>query len=624
MKKKSLLLVLSSALLLLAACDGNEGSNSKQSSSSSASGGDSSLNNETDSVTKEDGIDIESDFASQEKEIFSDVTIIDVSTINEGESHLIESGGKYLLTGENENARVVVSTKEEVTLVFSSLNLTSLGDAPIEVQNAGALTIHLASATKNYLADSENNTLEACLLVKKVALVLEGEGYLYVSANGLSNDSIDSGVAIQDAKGISVTSSHIIVTNSVSHALNAKAGLTLTSAKLSLTSAKDAIHSKEGGVTMTGSVFNAFTKGDGIDAATDVIVEDSQIHVETVGEYVLYDSSVDDEETEEDARYVYENGAYRKVSSDDVSRYKNRYYLAQKCKGFKTEGALNIDGGEYYFQTSDDGLASDSSIAIESGEFSFDTLDQAINTDGTLTIGQEGSSLAPKIVIGSSFEGIQGGQIDFYGSYVYILSNDDGINATSDTLTDIAMNFHDGAKVYINAEGDGIDSNGSVTMEGGDLYVFGPSNGGDCALDSDSKISYQGGNIFAFSEQGMVETPSTDKMNVVSLNLGSYSASSSLGFFIDDSEFSAILPKAYSRLNVIIGGASVQSGSALKIGTISSSEATFVNGFYVGEKKSTYEEVASVNISSGLTTYGSSSGGQGGGNPGGNPGGGPR
>lgn len=94
-----------------------------------------------------------------------------------------------------------------------------------------AFTIKALEKTKNFLSDSENNTLEAAVIVKNVPLSILGKGYLYVSEKGKSDDTTVSGVGIQAATGIQIKNTHVIVKESLSHARNAKAGLTIKNAK---------------------------------------------------------------------------------------------------------------------------------------------------------------------------------------------------------------------------------------------------------------------------------------------------------------------------------------------------------------------------------------------------------
>jgi hypothetical protein len=66
-----------------------------------------------------------------------------------------------------------------------------------------------------------------------------------------------------------------------------------------------------------------------------------------------------------------------------------------------------------------------------------------------------------------------------------------------------------GGTLYINADGDGIDSNGNLTVSGGTIAVDGPTNSGNGALDSGAEsggtISVTGGTITAVGASGMAE-----------------------------------------------------------------------------------------------------------------------
>ena len=62
-----------------------------------------------------------------------------------------------------------------------------------------------------------------------------------------------------------------------------------------------------------------------------------------------------------------------------------------------------------------------------------------------------------------------------------------------------------GGKLTINANGDGIDSNHSLYIEGGETYVSGPTNSGNGALDYDSVAQVTGGILVAAGSQGMAQ-----------------------------------------------------------------------------------------------------------------------
>lgn len=62
----------------------------------------------------------------------------------------------------------------------------------------------------------------------------------------------------------------------------------------------------------------------------------------------------------------------------------------------------------------------------------------------------------------------------------------------------------------IGSEGDGVDSNGTILISGGELYIAGSGNSTDAALDADGGILINGGYVFAAGSLGMVETPASN------------------------------------------------------------------------------------------------------------------
>ncbi len=75
-------------------------------------------------------------------------------------------------------------------------------------------------------------------------------------------------------------------------------------------------------------------------------------------------------------------------------------------------------------------------------------------------------------------------------------------------VVDAAINIS-GGTVVVNAEGDGIDSNGTATFSGGTVTVNGPTAGGNNALDSNGDLLLNGGTVTAGSTADMFEAPSS-------------------------------------------------------------------------------------------------------------------
>jgi hypothetical protein len=66
-----------------------------------------------------------------------------------------------------------------------------------------------------------------------------------------------------------------------------------------------------------------------------------------------------------------------------------------------------------------------------------------------------------------------------------------------------------GGDITINAEGDGLDSNGSGSMTGGNVTVYGPTRSGDGAIDVNTGLVVTGGTLLAVDSGGMSTTPGT-------------------------------------------------------------------------------------------------------------------
>ena len=85
------------------------------------------------------------------------------------------------------------------------------------------------------------------------------------------------------------------------------------------------------------------------------------------------------------------------------------------------------------------------------------------------------------------------------GGYIKIRSGNDGINTNEDNISVTTIN---GGTLDIvvtgqTGEGDGIDSNGWLVINGGSVYAQGCATSGDAGIDSDRGIHINGGFVFA-------------------------------------------------------------------------------------------------------------------------------
>ncbi|MBQ8946494.1 MAG: carbohydrate-binding domain-containing protein [Lachnospiraceae bacterium] len=209
--------------------------------------------------------------------------------------------------------------------------------------------------------------------------------------------------------------------------------------------------------------------------------------------------------------------------------------LGAGLKANKASGYTACSNGQYIIGSPDDGLHSNNDLFISGGNIIINSSDDGITSAGKLYI--TGSDTV--VDIQNSFEGMEGSEIVFgtsgseNGPTVMIVSDDDGINAahksgttyTYDSSEDEDCNYtkttvkaegnsctvYSGTvKVMIDsssektrelrngsasstktvsytADGDGIDCNGTLDLEGGTTIVFGTSpSTSNSPLDTDS------------------------------------------------------------------------------------------------------------------------------------------
>lgn len=233
-------------------------------------------------------------------------------------------------------------------------------------------------------------------------------------------------------------------------------------------------------------------------------------------------------------------------------------------KGIKSDGALYVNGGTYTINSADDSFHSNSDVTINDGTYTISSGDDGIHADSALLVN------GGTITVTESYEGLEGLNITINDGKIDITASDDGMNAaggndasgfggrggdgfkgmqapdaaqksdsasdtaqttgnitvaaqksdsTSDTAQDTDAASEDemwmvinGGYVHVLAGGDGLDSNGDLTINGGEVYVDGPSDNGNSAIDYGEKSSFyiNGGTVVAVGSSGMAEDVSSD------------------------------------------------------------------------------------------------------------------
>ncbi|MDL2249031.1 carbohydrate-binding domain-containing protein [Lachnospiraceae bacterium OttesenSCG-928-J05] len=370
----------------------------------------------------------------------------------------ITEAGTYRLSGDfSGQLRVNAMNTDIVTLILDNITITGTTSSAIYGMQAEEVIIELAAGSENMLSDPAAYTeLDAegepdgCLYVQD-DLTIKGEGALTV--NGSYND----GVVSKDDLAIEGGVFKITATN---HALKGR----------------DRVAISDGDFTLVAG-------GEGIKSNNDTDAEKGVIEIS--------------------------GGTYQ---------------IEATGKGILAQTSLIISGGEYTLNTTDDALHTNGDLTVNGGKLTIASGDDGLHGDGNVVVA------AGEITITKSYEGIEGTTIAINGGTLNITADDDGFNAASPSSevsdgtpgtmrgpAEDPMGAADeacslvisGGNVTVNAGGDGLDSNGSLTIAGGEILVYGPENDGNGTIDADGTYSITGGNLMAMGSSGMHQNPSS-------------------------------------------------------------------------------------------------------------------
>lgn len=211
------------------------------------------------------------------------------------------------------------------------------------------------------------------------------------------------------------------------------------------------------------------------------------------------------------------------VTKDDLKICSGTCSVTAGNHGLEGKNSVRISGGELTVNAGNDGIHSDHTDAdkgyvyICGGSVSIRAEDDAIHAESELTV-TGGSIRAEKCS-----EGLEALVINISGGEISVVSSDDGLNASGGSSTETPQGFagkqpgdpfaaQEGAGIFISggtltvhADGDGLDSNGCIEVSGGEVYISGPTDGGNGALDYASYGSISGGTVVAACAAGMAE-----------------------------------------------------------------------------------------------------------------------
>lgn len=527
----------------------------------------------------------------------------------------ITDSGIYFVSGTTLDGNIIVdaSKNDIVIIVLNNATIKSSDNSPIYVKKSGKTIINLNKETKNYLEDSSKYSLDTddegvnATIYSKSDLVINGYGSLTIKAN--YNNGINSKDSLKLIGGtIDITS--------INHGIKGKDYIYVKDSNININASGDGIKAYNetdnnlGYIKIENGTFNITATQDGIQAINDIKIND--------GEFTITTNSGSSNVSTSNGWGDFKNPMNNNSNDDENS-----------AKGIKTNGNLIINNGTFTIDSADDCIHTNNTITINNGTFKLNSGDDGIHADSSITINNG------TINIEKSYEGIESAVIEINDGNINITANDDGINVAGgndsssmggrpgenniNTDNGQMLTINNGY-IYVNAVGDGLDANGSISINGGTVIVDGPTDNGNAALDFDGELIIKDGLVIAAGSSGMLEMPSNESQNTISITFDSTMSANTIVNITDSNGNEIITYKpSKSFQNIIISSSKITNGT-YNINYGGNYSTSDKNGLYQDGTYSGGTLYKSVTVSSSITTIGTSEGGMnnpmGGQNPG--------
>ena len=372
----------------------------------------------------------------------------------------IEAAGTYLLRGWSSGHLVVDAGWDPVVLVLDGLQLRSRDAAAIEVRSPGPVVVVAAEGSDNSLEVQGDHPA----ISSRGRLTVQGTGSL----------SIDSeGDGITGRSGVLLTQGSLRV-NAAADGVRAGGYLVVDDTTLTVAADGDGLRadgdpgSGSGYVLLRDPFLTVNAGRDGVRSVGDIIVPTGALEIRTAGGH---QSSL-----EADARATALR-AGRHLVVDDGS-----FDLDAADDGGNAAQAVVVNGGDWRIAAGDDGLHGDQRLVVTGGE----------------------------VLVTAATEGVEGETIDVAGGRIDVTASDDALNASEAELplATPSITISAGSLRLDTSGGDGLDSNGDVTMTGGELTILGAPVDNESAIDYDGQFLISGGSLVAAGGAGMAQPPS--------------------------------------------------------------------------------------------------------------------
>ena len=467
--------------------------------------------------------DLSWDTSSETAIDLSNPTATDGVTVEDG-TLTITKAGTYKLSGEYQGQiKVETADSDAVRLVLDNANITNSSGAALNVVNADEVILYSASGTTNTISDGADYTATGeddpdAVVYSKADLTIAGEGTLKV--NGNHEDGIHTSDGLVIASGT-------LEVNAANTGIKGKDYVDILGGTINVTAQQDGIKSTndtdegKGWTRLSNGTVTVNAGDDGFKASRVVEISGGSLTVEQSDEGIeaqyINVSGGDVNVTSADDGM---NASLKTSDSESTDSSANTSDAANQQQNNQQQGRLpgGQQSGTSNQQQQGTGqppqgqppAMSGSSQDGTSQNGTSGTAQQQNNTQnqGNQNMGQPPAMPGGNAQDGTSQNGTTGTGQQGMGQPPQGGMPGGGGGGTFEVV-DAAINVS-GGNITVNAEGDGIDSNGVTTLSGGTLIVNGPSQGGNAALDTNGDLLLNGATVLSGSTADMFEAPSTN------------------------------------------------------------------------------------------------------------------
>lgn len=461
--------------------------------------------------------DLSWDASSETAIDLSNPTATDGVTVEDG-TLTITKAGTYKLSGEYQGQiKVETADSDAVRLVLDNANITNSSGAALNVVNADEVILYSASGTTNTISDGADYTATGeddpdAVVYSKADLTIAGEGTLKV--NGNHEDGIHTSDGLVIASGT-------LEVNAANTGIKGKDYVDILGGTINVTAQQDGIKSTndtdegKGWTRLSNGTVTVNAGDDGFKASRVVEISGVSLTVEQSDEGIeaqyINVSGGDVNVTSADDGM---NASLKTSNSESTDSSANTSDTANQQQNNQQQGSLpgRQQSGTSNQQQQGTGQPPAMSGTSQDGTSQNGASGTAQQQNNTQNQGNQNMGQPPAMPGGNAQDGKSQNGTTGTGQQGMGQPPQGGMpggGGGTFEVIDAAINVS-GGHVTVNAEGDGIDSNGVTTLSGGTLIVNGPSQGGNAALDTNGDLLLNGATVLSGSTADMFEAPSTN------------------------------------------------------------------------------------------------------------------